>query len=72
MVISKKFGPSRKALFITMDSNLIFKSKLLINFFKKNIAGNKAYKNNWKGFTIIHGKKTKKEKKTGFLPLSVK
>ena len=47
--ISKNFGGSRKALFITMDlnfflqnSNLIFKSKLYTNFFKKNIAGNKA------------------------------
>ena len=35
----------------------MFKSKLLTNFFKKHIASNKAYKNNWEGFTIINGKK---------------
>ena len=48
--------------FFLQNSNLIFKSKLLTNFIKKNIAGNKA-KNNWKGFTIINLPLSPKSKK---------
>ena len=55
--ISKSLVHNNGFELFLQNSNFIFKSKLLTNFFKKNIAGNKAYKNNWNGFTIINGEK---------------